>query len=124
MPAKEDKLKSLRNLDQKRDVLFHLHFGSILECIQQTISREQKRAKALHSCVYSVLENLAPREEESAKILFPFKTEDYLEILLPTIRRLAFKCPFGEVRELMQDYLKRSFNGTFDMYEAYCIALS
>jgi len=112
MPAKEDQLKSLRSLDQKRDVLFHLHFGSILECIQQTISCEQKRAKALHSCVYSVLENLVPREEEeeSAKILFPLKTGDYSDILLPTVRRLAFKCPFSEVRELMQDYLKRHEN--------------
>jgi len=89
-------------LDQKRDVLFQKNFGTILECIQQNIASEEKRFKAIRLCAENVLNVF----EESYN-----KNDDWKQVvamtLLPDITRLAYKCPFKEVREPMREFLKR-----------------
>jgi len=92
------------NMDQKRDVHFHKYFGAILEIIQQNISNGEKRAKAVGECIHRLIEAWPPHEESKKQNLDEKKN---LEILLPIVRRLAYKCPFSEVREPMLDYLQR-----------------
>lgn len=88
--------------DQRREILFHGLFRPVLECLQSDLG-DEKRAKQLASAVAQVTASLERSAESESK-------SSLVELHLPDITRLAFKCPFAGVREQMAQLVEKYSN--------------